>query len=976
MRVIDAVEDEVQARPNGPVDADSGLADSIANDDMGANEPIDEDSDSAPDRLDGDSDETGITVHTIPGTAGCEAECEGLECGPDLVCGESCGSCTSLDRPACNAWQCEAECDPDRCGEMSWCEPWLCDTEEFCSDKGTEVRTCHYYECELDNTCDELTVEEVGGECNRDTEGWELTGSRLGRGCEFVSFCAEEGSQEMTAEICREGILVEEYTFDEVCERDTAGIQVPETSSPGECQFESVCAELGTREISAEVCRDGVPTLEVVTTESCGRETDGTEVPDSASEGECGGFDDACDEGGSATVTVLVCYGGEAVEEGRGTVACERETDGDLVEDSRIQDECANFPTDCAEEGQAAVRHQICQDGKAETVELDPVSCLRETDGSEVKDTRVPANCRYEHHCSLEGSRTVNAQVCREGEPQDELVATELCERNTEGNELPETRSTGTCGGFQSFCDEEGTAPVSASVCRSGSPTTETVEYVVCSQETDGEQLEGTRVVGRCASFDDECDRTGLAPVTIQSCVDGEPQVIEQEAEFCERETNGNEVSNTRESATCENFADTCDETGTADVTALVCQDGVSSRQKVATESCERDTDGREVADTRSTGDCEYATFCAEAGAAPISADVCRDGTPIEEVVDSEVCTQDTEALEVPDSLETGECGGFTEPCDETGVASQTVLVCRSGTPNAEDAGTVGCEQDTDGDEVEGTREGGECGYSSFCDEGASQPVTADVCREGVPTNEVVDNDVCVRDTDGWEVPDSRSTGECGYSSYCDQTASAPISAPVCVGGTPVSQVVASSPCSRNREGLQVPDTLWTGSCGGFTSFCDESGTRPRTADICRGGTATNESLSGLSCSQDTDDLEVPGTRSWSGCDYTDYCDKSATDTQTADFCSDGNPITEITDTTSCSRNNDGNEVPGSRGPGECDWSSSCDEDAQAQITREVCRTGSPLTEVVGNQNCTRETDGDSCGGTGCSCFSSHCDCN
>ena len=95
---------------------------------------------------------------------------------------------------------------------------------------------------------------------------------------------------------CDNGSVVEVVAQD-VCARDTDGVEV-RTGDWSDCDgFDDVCAEDGRRRRDRVVCRNGIETNEPES-EMCTRDTDGV-IADSGDWGECAGFIDDCDESGT-----------------------------------------------------------------------------------------------------------------------------------------------------------------------------------------------------------------------------------------------------------------------------------------------------------------------------------------------------------------------------------------------------------------------------------------------------------------------------------------------------------------------------------------------------------------------------------------------------------------------------------------------------------------------------------------------------
>jgi hypothetical protein len=187
--------------------------------------------------------------------------------------------------------------------------------------------------------------------------------------------------------------------------------------------------------------------------------------------------------------------------------------------------------------------------------------------------------------------------------------------------------------------------------------------------------------------------------------------------------------------------------------------------------------------------------------------------------------------------------------------------------------------------------------------------------------------------------------------------------------------------CGRETDGVSCGSTScggW-GGCGGFADTCDQDGveTRSCTGYSCVAGACTpgpfdetrgcTRSTEGVGCGADN-------CGGFGGCGgFEDTCDQDGTRSRTCwqrrcsgGGCADVNPYT---DTQGCSRNTDGNSC----GPDQCgafglcsNFSDVCDESGTQTRTCNpqvcgggACGLGGGYTEM---QDCTRDTDGWSCG--------------
>lgn len=191
------------------------------------------------------------------------------------------------------------------------------------------------------------------------------------------------------------------------------------------------------------------------------------------------------------------------------------------------------------------------------------------------------------------------------------------------------------------------------------------------------------------------------------------------------------------------------------------------------------------------------------------------------------------------------------------------------------------------------------CSFDSCDDE---NPCTDDVCQ---PSG-------CVF---------APNTAPCDDSSFCNglDTCNAGVCTPSgidpCGGGTVCDESTAR--CVGCREDSDCPPTSATawGSCSGFTSACDDTGTQSRTVTTftCAGMTCVpNNTTESRACSRSTNGNTCGATTcgSYGSCDYTSDCDETANRSRTCtdQTCSGGVcRATNRTETDSCSRDTDGN---------------------------------------------------------------------
>jgi hypothetical protein len=231
------------------------------------------------------------------------------------------------------------------------------------------------------------------------------------------------------------------------------------------------------------------------------------------------------------------------------------------------------------------------------------------------------------------------------------------------------------------------------------------------------------------------------------------------------------------------------------------------------------------------------------------------------------------------------------------------------------------------------------CTYAAVCDETngttESRDVTSPVCVAGMcGTAITTETRACARDTDGTTC----GTGTYGpwgpcieFDGTCDEsgleTRSASI--PTCTAGACVT--VASSQvqvCTRDTDGTScgTPACGSYGSCGGFSSTCDTSGTQSRTCSdyACMTGTChTTSTTESRSCTRSTTGTTCAATTygTWSACSYSNTCDESASQSRavTTYTCGSGScGSSSSTQSRACTRDTDGLACGRSGCPDRC----------------------------------------------------------
>ncbi len=258
-----------------------------------------------------------------------------------------------------------------------------------------------------------------------------------------------------------------------------------------------------------------------------------------------------------------------------------------------------------------------------------------------------------------------------------------------------------------------------------------------------------------------------------------------------------------------------------------------------------------------------------------------------------------------------GACGGFGNTCDETGTRSRTITSysCSGSTCVGSDRTDTGACSRTTG--------GLSCGTTTFS---------------------------------AW--------GACGgFSSTCDTTGSRTRSRTsyTCSGGSCNSSTTPDpGSCSRSTTGTVCSATTYGawGACGSYSGTCDETGTRSRTQTdyACSSGSCSGSGSSDTGiCSRDTDGTGCGMTTygAWGSCSgYTSTCDETGTRTrtQTDRVCTTGSCTNQNSpDVGSCTRNTDGNGCsnwPGGCRIGNCNGGSCAYSNSECNFPRTCCEPG------------------------------------
>ncbi len=213
-----------------------------------------------------------------------------------------------------------------------------------------------------------------------------------------------------------------------------------------------------------------------------------------------------------------------------------------------------------------------------------------------------------------------------------------------------------------------------------------------------------------------------------------------------------------------------------------------------------------------------------------------------------------------------------------------------------------------------------------------------------------------------------------------------------CSGGTPSCVRSGNAP---NGTSCGTTENGPFGSCGGFSSTCDETGTRSRTVtryECASGSCAAMPESDTESCSRSTAGSSCGSTMttSWSACGgFSGTCDETGTQSRMVTTYTCGSATcgsNTMMETRGCSRDTDGNGCGSVTygGWSSCGgFSNTCDEtgNRSRSVMTPTCSSGTCGTvTTTENGSCTRDTDGSSCGTvtygpwSTCGGFSDGCD--
>ena len=290
----------------------------------------------------------------------CSHEAAPATCDDGVYCNgaDSClgGECAAHDGNPCRGTTTCSEagaaclaCADDLDCPSPTTDAWsTCAFDSTCDESGSRERMVTSYRC-VDAVCvpsaerqtDRCTRVTTGVTCGATTVGaWSACGG-------YADSCDETGSRArtITEQVCAAGACQPTATTETAtCGRSTGGTSCGATTYTAwtACGgFGSTCDTTGTRARtrSDRICNSGTCTDAVATeSQSCARSTDGISCGSTTygAWSGCGGYADACDEGGSRTRsrTDRTCASGTCVSAvSTETGGCTRSTDGSYCED-------------------------------------------------------------------------------------------------------------------------------------------------------------------------------------------------------------------------------------------------------------------------------------------------------------------------------------------------------------------------------------------------------------------------------------------------------------------------------------------------------------------------------------------------------------------------------------------------------------------------------------------------------------------
>ncbi|WP_309888461.1 kelch repeat-containing protein, partial [Archangium sp.] len=382
---------------------------------------------------------------------------------------------------------------------------------------------------------------------------------------------------------------------------------------------------------------------------------------------------------------------------------------------------------------------------------------------------------------------------------------------------------------------------------------------------------------GSCGGFSDTCDETGSQSrtVTAYACTSSGTCAgsDSSETQVCTRGTAGTACgTSTGAWGSCEGFNDYCDTTGTQSrtVTDSTCGAGTCSASSTSTETqaCTRPAPNTSCAAPSYGGwsACSFSDVCANTGTQSRTVTSygynCASGTC--------VASTSTETQSCTRPSPTGSCGptsyggwGTCERagnyCSTSGTQSRSVTsyTCGGGTCNASNSTqSQTCPVSPASCSAPSYGAWSACSFGDVCSNTGTQTRTVTNYNPNCSTGQCVassstESQTCTRPSPTGSCGGTSygSWGSCGgFSNYCDSTGtqSRSVTSYSCGSGScNGSNGSETQGCTRTAPGptscsAPAPSYGAWSACGGFSDTCDETGTQSRTV--------TTYSSSGYNC--------------------------------------------------------------------------------------------------------------------------------
>jgi hypothetical protein len=195
----------------------------------------------------------------------------------------------------------------------------------------------------------------------------------------------------------------------------------------------------------------------------------------------------------------------------------------------------------------------------------------------------------------------------------------------------------------------------------------------------------------------------------------------------------------------------------------------------------------------------------------------------------------------------------FSDECDENGNKERMNQICVQGMMNPM-VEYEACQRVTEG--IILTQENwGSCQYDNACDEQGLKSREQILCQNGRQTRNV-ENQNCSRNTEG-AVISTGNWGACQYANACIELGLRSRNKTICKNGASTVEPENEYCGLRETDGIVIDYGVW-GSCGSFSSICDESGTKRRVNVVCVDSALTNQTQESP-CSVNLDEVKPCG---------------------------------------------------------------------------------------------------------------------